>query len=288
MLGYEVKPTQLQPERRRALQELLGLPASLRRDSIPRTDRLEIAAVRQALDLPEPSCRIWLGPDRWAVGGAVLHWLRSTPGGEASTPLDYDLFFSSTDALNQEVSDLLAAGFTFSCFEFWGERCPFCGSAGSLERRGDPPSKVVPLLKAGCRLCESAGGMSRWGRELRITAETLAGSGLVSIDLLSPRGELFQLAAIAFEPSLGRLLESSDYSVCQLGLDDRHLYFGPHTWTDLLSGRLRVENLHRTCYVRLRKYMKKGFSPDPATLARVLGFHLYVRAQDRLTRRAGP
>jgi hypothetical protein len=273
------------PEQRRALQELLGLPPRPKKSSISRTGYLEIAVVRAALDLPEPSCRAWLAPDRWLVGGAVLHWLRSRPGGEG--PVDYDFFYSSLNALNRGVADFLAAGFTFSCFQLWGSRCPFCGQADSLVSRDAAPPTVVPLAKAGCRVCEPTGGVGRWGSELRITAETLAASGLVAIDLLSPRGEVFQLAAIAFEPGPGRLLESSDYSVCQLGLDDRNLYFGRHTWTDLLSGRLRVENLHRTCYARLRKYMGKGFSPDPATLARVLGFHLYHRVRDRLARRAG-
>lgn len=271
------------PERQRALQELLGLPAKLGRNSVPRTDRLEIAAVREVLDLPEPSCRAWLAPDRWLLGGAVLNWLCSQPGGEVSRPLDYDLFFSSLDALNRGITDLLAAGFTFSCLHLWGDLCPFCGMAGSLESRDVVSSMVLPLTTAVCQACESTGRVG----EVPITAEALAGSGLVSIDLLSPQGEVFQLAAIAFEPSLSRLKESSDYSVCQLGLDDRNLYFGRYTWTDLFSGRLRVQNLQRASYPRLRKYMKKGFSPDPVTLARVCGFHLYLRLHERLVRRVG-
>lgn len=276
------------PERRRALRDLLGLTAASGTDPLPRGGRLEIAAVREALGLPEPPCRSWLAPDRWLLGGAVLCWLQGGPDGEGSRPLDCDLYFSSLDALNRGVSDLLAAGLTFSCFQLWGDRCPFCGLEGSLERRDAPPSTVVPLVKAGCRICEPAGAVGRWGRELRITPESLAASGLIAIDLLSPGGEVFQLAAIAFEPSLDRLTASGDYSVCQLGLDDRDLCFGRHTWSDLLSGRLRMENLHRTCYARLRKYMKKGFSPDPVTLARALGSHLYFQARDRLTRPAGP
>src|SRR5947209_3427956 len=150
--GGGAMPDRFAPERRRALRDLLGLTAASGAGPLPRGGRLEIAAVREALGLPEPPCRAWLAPDRWLLGGAAL----------------------------------------------------------------------------------------------------------VAIDLLSPDGEVFQLAAIAFEPSLDRLTALGDYSVCQLGLDDRDLYFGRHTWSDLFSGRLRMENLDRRCYVRLRKYMKKG------------------------------
>ena len=243
------------PERQRALQELLGLPAKLRRNSVPRTDQLEIAAVCEVLDLPEPSCRAWLAPDRWLLGGAVLHWLWSQPGEEMSGPLDYDLFFSSLDALNQGITDLFAAGFTFSCFHLWGDLCPFCGLAGSLESRNIVSSMVLPLTTAVCHACESTGSVGK----VPITAEALARSGLVSIDLLSPRGEVFQLAAIAFEPSLKRLKESADYSVCQFGLDDRNLHFGRYTWTDLFSGRLRVENLQQSLLPAPAEIHEKGF-----------------------------
>jgi len=277
--------SRFEPKARRMLQERLDLSQNLAADSVPRATHLAIAEVREILSLPEPAFRPWLAPDRWVLGGAVLHWLRSGAGGEASGPLDYDFYFPTIDALNRGVADFLAAGFTFSCFQLWGDRCPFCGLAGSLERREAAGPAAVPLVKAGCRVCEPAGVAGRWGSRLRITAESLAASGLVALDLLSPRGELFQLAAIAFEPTPSRLIESADYSICQLGLDDRSLYFGRYTWTDLLAGRLRVENLHRSCYSRLRKYQGKGFSPDPATLARVLGFHLYLQARELLTRR---
>ncbi len=276
-----------EPEARRILQERLRLPRGLTADLTPSATHLAIAEVQEILHLPEPSCRAWLKPDRWVLGGAVLHWLRSGIREEGSGPLDYDFYFSTIEAFNRGIADFLAAGFTFSCFQLWGDRCPFCGLAGSLEIREAPGPAAVPLVKAGCRVCEPADVAGRWGSGLRITAESLAASGLISLDLLSPRGELFQLAAIAFEPTPSRMIASMDFSVCQLGLDDRNLYFGPHTWTDLLDGRLRVENLNRACYSRLRKYQGKGFSPDPATLARVIGFHLYLQVREWLARPGG-
>jgi hypothetical protein len=278
-------PGRFAPERRRALRDLLRLTGA---EPFPGGGRLEIAAVREALGLPEPPCRAWLAADRWLLGGAVLCWLQGGPEGERSKAIDYDLYFSSLEAFNRGISDFLAAGFTFSCFQLWGDRCPFCGLEGSLERRDASPPTGVPPAKAGCRSCEPAGAVGRWGREVIVTPQSLAASGLVAVDLLSPEGEVFQLAAIAFEPSLDRLMASVDYSVCQLGLDDRSLCFGRHTWSDLFKGRLRMENLHRTCYVRLRKYMKKGFSPDPMTLARALGSHLYFWARDRRIRSTRP
>jgi hypothetical protein len=105
----------------------------------------------------------------------------------------------------------------------------------------------------------------------------MAGSGLISVDLLSHGGEAFQLAAIAFEPTAQRMMATFDWSICQMGIDDENVYFGPHAWTDLLLGRMRLEHGNRGSYERMRKYRGRGFRPYLGSRVQLLGLAVYRR-----------
>lgn len=234
---------------------------------------MPISEVCELLDLPEPTPRAWLKPDCWLLGGSVLHWLRGLER-EGRKPHDYDVFFPSLDSCNRAVSEYLSSGFTFLCFSLLGRSCPFCGeeSDRGLEPWTATALESVPVPKLRCRACEAAGSYGEWGGRLPLIQERTARSGMTSLDLLSPTGSVFQLVTLAFEPSIQQTMDSFDFSVCQFGIDDTNLYFGLHAWTDLLQGRLRLEGsrLRKQNYMRMRKYMQRGFRPYADSLANVL------------------
>ncbi|MCP4654688.1 MAG: hypothetical protein GY856_04620 [bacterium] len=260
--------------REQAIRELVGLPGRLSRRTQAGKSRVPIAEVRRALDLPEPPCRELLAADRWLAGGAVMRWLSrglGRPEGE-SRDHDYDFSVPSIEALNRTVEELVAAGLTFRAFRSIKLMCPLCGGPGRLVPRGDhePPDPKFTILPIRCPECgeldpEDAASFPA-DRLLRLTPDLIRKYVVRAVELLSPRGELIQLAARGIRPTPGETVTSFDFSISQFGLDDEFLYFGPYAWTDLLRRRLRlvVRNSH---YYRIRKLLAMGFRPYADTAA---------------------
>ncbi len=257
-----------------AIRELVGLPGRLHRRARARKSRVPIADVRRALDLPEPPCRELLAADRWLAGGAVMRWLaRGLGRGEGeSRDHDYDLSVPSIEALNRAVEELVAAGFTFRALRSIKLLCPLCaGPAKLVPRDGDeapdPKTAVLPIRCPECgELDPEDPGSFPADRLLRLTPELIRDRVVRAVELLSPRGELIQLAARGIRPTLGETIAAFDFSVSQFGLDDETLWFGPYAWTDLLRRRLRLV-VRDSSYYRVRKLLGMGFRPYAGTAA---------------------
>jgi len=259
--------------REQAIRELVGLPGRLNRRARAGKSRVPIAAVRRALDLPEPPCRELLAADRWLAGGAVMRWLSRGLGRAEDDPGDYDFSVPSVEALNRTVEELLAAGFTFRTFRSIKLMCPLCAGPGRLvpRERDQPRDPKMTILPIRCPECgeldpEDTGSFPA-DRLLRLTPELIRDNVVRAVELLSPRGELIQLAARGIRPTPGETVAAFDFSVSQFGLDDEYLYFGPYAWTDLLRRRLRLVVRNNTSYYRVRKLLAMGFRPYADTAA---------------------
>lgn len=261
----------------RQIQELIGLPAVLASDAVAARTSVPLKDLRQVLpDLAEPRHREWLGPRSWLAGGAVLRWVCRERGLASRRTTDYDFYFPSAGALDETARALLAAGLRFRCFRSRRPMCQLCGLEGEVVPGGTMQTEFLPVRRIRCRTCGEFGGADAASltpdRLLRLTPDLIARNGIFALELTTEDGGMVHLAAIALRPTPFAVVANFDFSVVQFGLDGENLHFGPHAWTDLLLGRLRLEvsNDGLENYQRLKKYASQGFRPYAETVARVL------------------
>jgi hypothetical protein len=257
------------PAQTTQLQQLVGLPLELRPETTPAHLEAPLAEVSRILELPLPAAFRFAHPERWIMGGLVLRWLRRAP----LTDADIDLFSPSPARLDRSARELLADGARFRCFRTRLPFCPLCGEPSAVV--GSLPSPFLPLPLLRCPRCGEV------GRDLgdRITAETLlpitaervARTGLVAVELASAQGEFLHLATATFAATPQGLANGVDFSLAQFATDGQSLFYGRHSWTDLLLGRNRVLEQDRPfmALLRMKKYQALGFRPYPKTWARV-------------------
>ena len=264
---------------RRALLDLLGLPHDLPADAEPGRSSISVAALRSVLtELPRPELAEWLGPEQWLAGGAVLRWLCGTKSRRGHTE-DHDFYFPSVRGLNAAGRRFMDRGYRFRCFRSRRVMCQLCGRAGEEVPGAAWPTEFLPVRRVRCAVCGDFGGRDAASlppeRLLQLTPELIDENGIFALELVAPNGSgMVHLAAIAIKPTPYEVVTGFDFSIVQFALDDSHLHFGPHAWTDLLRGRLRLEvsNSPVDNFVRLKKYRDRGFRPYLETVMRV-AFH---------------
>ncbi|MBW3570175.1 MAG: hypothetical protein KY467_03630 [Gemmatimonadetes bacterium] len=232
---------------------LRALVAPYARGSVTEASmRLPVERVRDALGLPDIPHAHFLGGGCWLMGGSLLRWLCGQLGPE-NNPGDFDLFFESRAALERTAVRLLRAGYVPKCFSLKGS---------PWDRRRKRIYNPVPDLSA---LPEE---------EMLLYLHALATRpGLVAVDFRAPNGDLIQLSGVSSRASAQEILALADYTVCQMVMDGRDLHVGRYTWTDLMEGRLRANQLGYPPIAmrRLVKYWKRGFRPDASTVGKVAG-----------------
>lgn len=266
----------LTERQRRALLDLLGLPQALPADAEPERASVPVAELRSVLtELPQPELADWLGPDQWLGGGAVLRWLCGNRARRGRTE-DHDFYFPSVGGLNAAARRFMASGYRFRCFRSRRVMCQLCGRPGEEIPGAAWPTEFLPVRRVRCRACGVFGGEDSASlppeRLLPLTPELIAEHGIFALELVAPHGSgMVHLAAIAIKPTPHELVTGFDFSIVQFVLDGAHLYFGPHAWTDLLRGRLRLEvsNDPVDNFNRLKKYRSRGFRPYLETVVRV-------------------
>jgi hypothetical protein len=261
---------------RRALLDLLGLPHDLPADAEPTRSSVPVAELRSILtELPRPELADWLGPEQWLAGGAVLRWLCGTKARRGHTE-DHDFYFPSVARLNAAARRFMDRGYRFRCFRSRRAMCQLCGRVGEEIPGAAWPTEFLPVRRVRCRTCGDFGGQDAPSlppeRLLPLTPELIAEHGIFALELVAPIGSgMVHLAAVAVKPTPYELVTGFDFSIVQFALDDTRLHFGPHAWTDLLRGRLRLEvsNDPLDNFNRLKKYRSRGFRPYLETVVRV-------------------
>jgi hypothetical protein len=184
----------------------------------------------------------------WLYGGLA----------DETTPSDFDFYAGSWEALERSARSMLAAGYRFRQFRGWGP--PICHVCGRPARREAPerhdPRRLYPIRCAECGLTAGPGAPEEASTRLvRLCAGLFSSTGITALELLSPRGEIVQLATLQIFSGVAELLAGADFSLFQFALDDRDLHFTPGGWVDLLAGRLRSTNLDFPP-VQLRRMIK--------------------------------
>lgn len=204
--------------------------------------------VRRILGLPPIPYGEVLGPECWLAGGRVLRWLAGGGAAAGNAAGDYDLFFSSLDALNETARTLLDEGFSLTAYQCF--------------------PRTIRELNQGSFRHDAAGSplYSDTAHLEPITPQLCRELGLAFVELNSPGKDVFQLICTTFPDPLKTLLEF-DFTICQFAVDDRNLTFGPRAPKDLVDRRLRV---HRpkwpsSLIKRLRKFQSRGFRPTTVT-----------------------
>jgi len=270
-----MRKSKFSTEQKLALQELVGLPPRLSRDSTPAKTSVPLADVCRILDLPEPGFRELLTKDRWLIGGAVARWLYRNPGKGQVSQGDYDLFFRTLDDFNRTGRRLLTEGFTFRCFWTFRTICQLCGRPGQLVRKDEVDDLTYPLPRVRCLDCGDFGGFDAASltpdRLMQVTPELVATSRMRVLELTSPNQDIFHLVAVTMGSTPGEVMDQFDLSPSQFGIDDENLYFAPFAWTDVLLGRLRVLQLATPglTFKRFKKYSALGFRPYPESFVRM-------------------
>lgn len=272
-----VENVRFTPDQAREIQEMAGLPSVLTADAVAARTRVPVEDLRRVLpDLVELPHREWLGARSWLAGGSVLRWVCRERGLASRRTTDHDFYFPSADALDETARALLAAGLRFRCFRSRWPMCQLCGLEGEVVPGGTLQTEFLPVRRIRCRACGEFGGADAAtltpDRLLRLTPELIARNGIFALEMTNENGGMIHLAAIAIRPTPYALVANFDFSVVQFALDGENLHFGPHAWTDLLLGRLRLEvsNDGLENYQRLKKYASQGFRPYAETVARVL------------------
>ncbi|MEM7349768.1 MAG: hypothetical protein AAF657_03110 [Acidobacteriota bacterium] len=254
-----------------AIRDLIGLPERLTHQARTGTSQVPIDEIRRALDLPDLPHRNLLQPDCWIAGGAVSRWLSRDPQNA-----DYDFFFPSVETFNRRARWLMAThGCTFRAYRTFWTICQLCGRPGELIDQVPAGGDFsLPLSRIRCSRCGEFGGTDAATLEperlLRITPQLITASGMRALELTAPDGAVFQLSPVRIRPTPLEMVAGFDFSIIQFAVDDKNLYYMPHAWTDLVTGRLRFTTDCRSPFFRLRKYMKRGFRPYAETVVRIM------------------
>jgi hypothetical protein len=244
-------PQRFSSEQLERLQSLTGSPNQLADSKSAQWRKLLIDDVREALRLPKMPYSNFLSSQCWLAGGSVLRWLCGEMNEDSLKDWDFDFFFPSRKALTSTAKKLFASGYRFSRYSIQGTAWQI------LTKRLWPP---IPVYQ-------------RWGEGegFQFFCEIVDRTNIVALDVLSPEGDLLQLAGVVYRPSPESLNANSDFTICQFAMDDRYLYAGEHAWDDLINNRLRVENIGYplVTLARLNRFRKRGFRPDARTIYKV-------------------
>ena len=234
-----------------AIHSLFSVPFGRLGEIEAKERRLPIAAVQQALDLPDIPYSQFLGPECWLAGGGILRWLCS--GGKQVRPGqgDFDFFFPSLAALNRTARSMLEQGFTVRGYRALSRNLSEYFK-GSLHRDWD------------------SGIWDADGRLVPLTLDLVLGLRLAYLELNSPSGDVIQLITSCYN-SPAETISRFDLSICQFIAAGKMLSFGPWALNDLLSNRVRAEHLSRpdASFQRMFRYALRGFLPYPSSALRI-------------------
>lgn len=259
----------------RAVSELIGLK-HLKPDAVPQRSAVAIDDLRPILGLSDPPHRELLSDRLWLGGSTIPRWLLRGIGMGDARHSDLDFFVPSVEAFQDAGRFLLEHGFTFRTFRSRRRMCQLCGSPAELIGGLEPDVPFLPPLERfRCPDCGDFGGADAAemtsGRFPRLDAGKIADRGVLALELKAPDGAIVHVSAVNINPDPVRVCTSMDFSVVHFMLDNRSLHFGPHSWTDLLTDRLRLVRLtHRIeCHQRMKKYERHGFRPYLGTRLRL-------------------
>ncbi|MDZ7842634.1 MAG: hypothetical protein U5R46_17685 [Gammaproteobacteria bacterium] len=243
-----IRESPFRAEQKREIRRLLAIPEQPER-FVSDKSRLEISAVRSALELPPLPYHRILGAGRWLAGGSISRWLHNG-GGEGQQAGDYDFFFLSLDELNALARDLLREGATMSGY------VPFCRNAKEYVYRHFINRRIEGITDSGM--------LDACGRLATISDDDVRRLRLAYIEFLSPENDRLQLVSSCYRSPVD-IISRFDFSVAQFIADDRYIYFGPRAWQDLIDGRFRLarSNLPRAghSFCRMAAYLRRGFRP---------------------------
>lgn len=231
------------PFQEAAIRDMLLWRAAPHEAFQPELNRVTLAELDRALDLPAMRHSEFLGPECWLAGGQVLRWLCRAGARQDQGKGDFDFFFSSAEALDTTARSMLDRG-----FQLRGYRAS--------------PRDIRTYLRKQVTGTGDFGTRHSTGNMAPITPELIERLRLTSLELRSPEGDSIQLVA-NFQPTPLETIVRFDISICQLAVDHHHITFGPWAWNDLLKGRFRVERPRWPVATmrRMFKYSRRGFSP---------------------------
>lgn len=227
------------------IKRSLGIPISATAFKT-NSHRLAISDLHHELKLSPVPFAQFLGPDCWLMGGSVLKWLHGLP----MDPMqgDYDFFFPSLHALNTTVKAMMKNGARVRGYRAFAQN-------------------IREYLRAEINSDKNSEIWKSAGNLVELTPALVTRLRLVYLELSSPEGYTLQLVASCNHPSAVNLVVHSDFSICQLALDDKYLYFGSFTWSDLFKRRIRCENNDwpESSFRRMFRYSRRGYWPYLST-----------------------
>ncbi len=278
-------------DERRAIRALVQMDSARGKRARATRTQVPLAEVQAALGLPPLPYLPILSGRCWLGGGRILRWLLREP----VTAGDSDFFFPSLGDFNRAARDLLAAGCRVRYLRQWKRViCHVCGreaerSVPPEERRELRQGRLYPVRCPEHGISSGPGADPALAERLvELTPEMIVRAGLTVVEMDGPAGELIQLALVETYAGPLEFVARGDISLTSVLCDGTSLHFSCHLWTDLFARRFRAEFIRSppATFNRLLKYWRKGFSPYPETVLRILATYVQWKWERRRTRGA--